>query len=123
MDKKSNRYQQLNQVLQKDIATILQSDIRDPRVSGSMITVSSVELSSNLVHAKVYITLLHPLKNQDSEKKIQDILKVLNGASGYIRTLLGKIRPLRVLPALNFFYDESLVGGIHMSKLISRILG
>lgn len=50
------------------------------------------------------------------------MLKILNEASGYIRSLVGKAMRLRIVPELKFVYDESLVEGMRMSNLVSQVI-
>ena len=53
---------------------------------------------------------------------VQDGIKALNEASGFIRSLLGKAMRLRVIPELTFSYDSSLVDGMRMSNLVSNVI-
>lgn len=103
--------------MQKEIALILQREIKDPRL-GLMTTVSGVEMSRDLAYAKVYVTFL----NDGDEAAINEGLKALRDASGYIRSLLGKAMRLRIVPELTFFYDNSLVEGMRMSNLVSSVV-
>ena len=117
MAKEFGRAQRVGQEMQKEIALILQREIKDPRL-GLMTTVSGVEMSRDLAYAKVYVTFL----NDGDEKAIGEGLKALRDASGYIRTLLGKAMRLRIVPELTFFYDNSLVEGMRMSNLVSSVV-
>ncbi len=117
MAKEFGRPQRVGQEMQKEIALILQREIKDPRL-GLMTTVSGVEMSRDLAYAKVYVTFL----NDGDEKAISEGLKALRDASGYIRTLLGKAMRLRIVPELTFFYDNSLVEGMRMSNLVSSVV-
>lgn len=117
MAKEFGRPQRVGQEMQKEIALILQREIKDPRL-GLMTTVSGVEMSRDLAYAKVYVTFL----NDGDEAAINEGLKALRDASGYIRTLLGKAMRLRIVPELTFFYDNSLVEGMRMSNLVSSVV-
>ncbi|MBK4716576.1 MULTISPECIES: 30S ribosome-binding factor RbfA [Tenebrionibacter/Tenebrionicola group] len=117
MAKEFGRPQRVGQEMQKEIALILQREIKDPRL-GLMTTVSGVEMSRDLAYAKVYVTFL----NDGDEEAIKEGLKALRDASGYIRTLLGKAMRLRIVPELTFFYDNSLVEGMRMSSLVSSVV-
>ncbi len=117
MAKEFGRPQRVSQELQKEIAIILQREIKDPRL-GMMTTVSGVEVSRDLAYAKVFVTFL----NDKDENAIKEGIKVLQDASGYIRTLIGKAMRLRIVPELTFFYDNSLVEGMRMSNLVSNVI-
>ena len=92
---------------------ILQREIKDPRLH-SMITVSDVEVSRDLSHAKVFVTFLGL-----ADEKVEDNLKILNDASGFVRSLIGKRIQARIVPHIRFVFDESLNEGIRMATLVS----
>jgi ribosome-binding factor A len=117
MAKEFGRPQRVSQELQKEIAMILQREIKDPRL-GMMVTVSGVEVSRDLAYAKVFVTFL----NDKDEEAVKNGLKALKEASGYIRTLLGKAMRLRIVPELTFFYDNSLIEGMRMSNLVTSVV-
>jgi ribosome-binding factor A len=116
MAKAFNRSSRVGHELQKEIAIILQREIKDPRLG--MVTVSGVDISRDLSYAKVFVTFL----NDDDPQVIEQGLSVLNDAKGYIRTLIGKAMRLRIIPEIKFFYDESLVKGMQMSSLVSDVI-
>lgn len=116
MAKAFNRSSRVGHELQKEIAIILQREIKDPRLG--MVTVSGVDISRDLSYAKVFVTFL----NDDDPQVIKQGLNVLNDAKGYIRTLIGKAMRLRIIPEIKFFYDESLVKGMQMSSLVSDVI-
>ena len=91
MAKEFGRPQRVAQEMQKEIALILQREIKDPRV-GVMTTVSGVEMSRDLAYAKVFVTFL----NDQDEAAVKNGIKALQEASGYIRSLLGKAMRLRM---------------------------
>lgn len=113
MAKEFSRTDRFSQQLQREVAQILQREIKDPRVV--MPTVSDVEVSRDLAYAKVFVTFL----NDDAES-VKEALSVLNEATGYIRSLLGKRLKARVTPNLRFEYDPSLNEGIRMAKLVGE---
>lgn len=116
MTKESSRLQRVSQEIKKEIAIILQREIQDPRVV--MATVSGVEVSRDITYVKVFVTFL----NDNSLEQTQNGIRALQAATGFIRTLLGKAMCLRVVPELKFIYDKSLVEGIRISNLVSRVL-
>ncbi|ABJ90699.1 30S ribosome-binding factor RbfA [Buchnera aphidicola] len=116
MLKDFSRSMRLERSLYKEIAVIIQKNLRDPRLN-SFITITEVKLSYDLSYAKVFITFL----NYDDKKNIKIILGILQNATGYIRSLLNKKIYLRIVPKLFFVYDTSLINGIFISELIKNI--
>ena len=113
MAKEFGRADRVAQQIQREIAVILQREVKEPRVG--MVTVSDVELTRDLQHAKIFVTFF--LNEVDD---IEAGVKVLNDASGYIRILMGKAMKLRVVPEIRFVYDKTLVEGMRISNLITN---
>ena len=115
MAKDFSRTDRVGQQYQREIAMILQREIKDPRVS--MVTVSDIEVSRDLAYAKVFVTFFN-----DEEEYVKTALKVLNDAAGFIRSLLGKRVRARIMPELRFVHDPSLNEGIRMSRLVDEAI-
>ncbi|QCR34955.1 30S ribosome-binding factor RbfA [Nissabacter sp. SGAir0207] len=120
MAKEFSRTQRVSQEMQKEIAIILQREVKDPRVG--MATVSGVEVSRDLAYAKVFVTFLDVLTEDHDPERITTGIKALQDASGFIRMLVGKAMRLRVVPELTFAYDNSLVEGMRMSNLVTSVV-
>ncbi|WP_338883602.1 MULTISPECIES: 30S ribosome-binding factor RbfA [Xenorhabdus] len=120
MAREFSRTQRVAQEMQKEIAIILQREIKDPRIG--MATVSGVEVSRDLAYAKVFVTFLNVLVDGHDSEMVKEGIKALNEASGFIRSLLGKAMRLRIIPELTFSYDSSLVEGMRMSNLVSNVV-
>jgi len=118
MTEDSGRKEKVSQELKKTLANILRKDIRDPRLSNIMLTVSDVEVSKDLKMARVFVTFLGNENISFMESKIS----VLASSSRYIHCLLSKRMKLRRVPSLNFFYDQSLISGLRISRLITKSL-
>ncbi|KMK51768.1 ribosome-binding factor A [[Actinobacillus] muris] len=116
MAREFSRADRVAQELQKEIAVILQREVKDPRIG--MVTVSDVEISRDLAYAKVFVTFLF----DNDEQAVERGLEGLNKAAGYIRTLVGKAMRLRIVPELRFVYDQSLVEGMRMSNLVTNVV-
>lgn len=113
--KEFSRVDRLSQQMKKEMAVILQREIKDPRLH-TMITVSDVEVSRDLSHAKVFVTFLGM-----DDSKVEDNLKILNEASGFIRSLIGKRIQTRIVPQIRFAFDQSLNEGIRMANLVDTV--
>ncbi|ANF61369.1 ribosome-binding factor A [[Haemophilus] ducreyi] len=116
MSREFKRSDRVAQELQKEIAVILQREVKDPRIG--MVTVSDVEVSRDLAYAKIFVTFLF----DNDQDIIAQGMKGLEKAGPYIRTLLGKAMRLRIVPELRFIYDQSLVEGMRMSNLVSNVI-
>ncbi|MDR9435418.1 MAG: 30S ribosome-binding factor RbfA [Thiohalophilus sp.] len=113
MAKDFSRTRRIGEQMQRELATLIQQEIQDPRLG--MVTVSAVEVSRDLAHAKVFITVL-----DDQQQDIAASLDVLNRASGFLRHELGRRMILRTVPVLRFVYDESMARGNALSQLIDE---
>lgn len=111
-----SRTDRVAQQIQKETAVILQREIKDPRLG--MVTVSAVEVSRDLSYAKIFITVF----NTQDEDAAKQSAKVLNEATGYIRSLLGKRIRARIMPELKFVVDNSLMEGMRISNLVDSII-
>lgn len=112
MPREFNRSQRVSSQIQRELASILQSDIKDPRLG--FVTISEVELSRDLAVAKVFFTVL----NTDAQG-IQDNLSILTHSTSYIRRELAKRLRLRHCPELRFTYDDSVDRGIRLAELMT----
>ncbi|MDB2386131.1 30S ribosome-binding factor RbfA [Shewanella sp.] len=115
MAKEFSRTRRIAQQLQQELAQVLQRDMKDPRIG--FVTVNDVDVSRDLSYAKVYVTFF-----EEDEKLVQEKVEALDSAAGYIRSLVAGRMKLRVMPELRFIYDSSLVEGMRMSNLVSRVI-
>ncbi len=114
MSREFKRTDRIAEQLQKELAQIIQFEIKDPRLG--MVTVNDVQISRDLSFANVYITVL----GKDSAEEAKEDLAVLNRAAGFLRREIGKAVKLRIVPQLKFDYDSSLVRGRKLSSLIEE---
>ena len=101
--------------MQRELAQMLQHDVADPRVG--FVTISHVNVTSDLKYAKIYVTRL---TGEETQKNIDECLAGLAHASGFLRRNLAKRIDLRIMPELKFLYDKSLEHGFHMDALIAK---
>ena len=112
MPKDFERTRRVSEQLQRELAVLIQQEIMDPRVG--MITVSAVEVSKDLAHAKIFITAL------DEKHPHDETIHALQHAAGFLQHELGKRLQLRAIPRLKFVYDESIERGTNLSALIDE---
>lgn len=115
MSKEFSRTQRVAQQLQKELALILQREVRDSRLG--MVTISDVEVSRDLAYAKVFVTFLCV-----GEQTPESSLAALREHEAHIRMMLGKRIRLRLTPEVRFHYDNTLVEGMRMSNLVSEVV-
>jgi ribosome-binding factor A len=110
-----SRTDRVGQQIHKEIAYILQNEFKHREPNIGMVTVSGVEVSRDLAHAKVFITFY-----SDDEDKIAQDLKSLQEGKSFVRGLLGKRIRMRNVPAVHFFQDSSIVEGARISALVNK---
>jgi ribosome-binding factor A len=115
MSKEFSRTQRVSQQLQKELALILQREVRDSRIG--MVTISDVEVSRDLAYAKVFVTFLCI-----GEQTPESWLAALKEHEVPVRMALGKRIRHRLTPEVRFTYDNTLVEGMRMSNLVSEVL-
>lgn len=114
MPKDFNRSDRVSGQLRRELAQLIQTEIKDPAVG--LVSVSDVEVSRDLAHAKVFITVF------DAEHAATSI-SALKKAAGFLRSRLGQILTMRSVPLLHFHHDDSVERGQHMDSLIARAVG
>jgi ribosome-binding factor A len=111
MKKGFQRSDRVAEQVRRDLADLIQSELKDPRVG--MISLTAVELTPDYAHAKVFFTTL------DAEH-LGEIQRGLKRASGFLRRELGRRIHIHTLPELHFIYDNSLERGSSLSQLIDK---
>lgn len=106
------RYQRVERQLQRELAGVLQREVKDPDVG--FVTVSGVEVTKDLAVAKVYISVL--TTDVDQDKRLSIV--ALNRAANYIHGIVSKRMRMRMVPELRFFLDESIEKGIKIDALL-----
>jgi ribosome-binding factor A len=114
MAKEYKRTDRVADYLRKELATLIQFGMRDPRVD--LVSITEVEVSKDLAYARVFFTVL----GKDSEDEAKDSAEALNRAAGYMRSQLSKDSSMRMVPQLKFLFDKSVGRGRYMEDLIGR---
>lgn len=111
MAKEFSRSDRVAEQIQRELADLLQFEVKDPRVG--MVTITEVEVSGDMSHAKIYYSAAEGTK---------ELQKGLEKSAGFLRTQLSKRLLLRTVPQLHFVYDASIDRGMRLSKLIDEAL-
>ncbi len=118
MAREFKRTDRVAEQLQRELAQIIQQEIKDPRLG--MVTVCKVDLSRDLHYATVYVTFLGI---EETKPATQLAVDILNDAVSFIRSSLGKRMRMRAVPHVKFLFDESISRGRDLSILISQARG
>ena len=112
MAKDPSRLGRIADQIQRDLADLIGSELKDPRVG--MVTLTGVEVSSDYRHAKIFFTTL------GGPEVVLQTQQGLQRASGFLRSQLAGGLTLRIIPELHFVYDDSVERGVRLSKLIDE---
>ena len=107
------RTTRLNEQFKREIAQIIQSDVKDPRVGLCMVTGANV--APDLSSAQVFVAI----SGEEEEK--QETLKALKTAAPFIRSQIAQRLTIRRSPALHFVRDESVAYGSRIEQLLSEV--
>ncbi len=110
----SRRIERVNELIKEEIASLLQREIRDPRLS-SLISITHVETSSDLRNATVGVSIL------GTEEEVKQAMIAIRRAAGFFRKQLAGRLSLRNAPELNFKLDTSIEEGARVLKLLREI--
>lgn len=114
MRKNSIKNTRVNAEVQRELSSIIQNGIKDPRIH-PMTSVMAVEVAPDLKTCKAFISVLG---NEEAKKAT---IQGLKNAEGYIRRELARNLNLRHTPEIRFLLDESIEYGVNMSKLIDDV--
>ena len=114
MAREYNRTERVADYLQRELAALIQHEVRDPRVG--MVSITGVSVSRDLGHARVYYTSM----DSDSSEEASETTEALNRAAGFLRSSLSRDSNMRSVPQLRFYFDSSVGRGRHLEDLIRR---
>ncbi len=100
--------------LRRELMDILRN-MKDPRVSGGMVSIVRIELTNDLSHCKVYISALEGMN------KAKEATKVLQNASGFIRREVMHRLEMRKVPEFHFIPDDSIEHSADIQKILNQI--
>ena len=112
MKRHSQRAQRVGEQIQRELAELLRDEVKDPRVG--RVTITGVEVSADLSHAKVFFTHLA------GRAEAGEAERALQHTAGFLRAELSHRLGLYSVPQLHFAYDDSIESGLRLSKLIDE---
>lgn len=113
MPKEFSRGRRIADQIQKELASLIQRDVKDPRVG--MVTINEVKVSRDLAFADVYFTMFATDGGNESAA-------ALDRASGFLRSELSRVLKIRTTPKLRFHYDNSINEGERISQVIDSAI-
>ena len=113
MKRGHGRPQRLGDLIQREVSELIRLEVRDPRIG--MLTVTSVDVSPDMSHAKVFFTMLE-------KEKLAQTLDGLRRSAGFLRSQLARRIRMYTTPELRFEYDESVEHGDRISRLIDSVV-
>lgn len=111
----SRRTERLAEEIREEVARILSSGLKDPRVG--FVTVTRVDVTDDLHHARVYVGVLGDRKQREAT------LQGLGQAAGWVRRELGRRIRVRYTPELIFVYDQGLEATERVARLLESAAG
>ncbi len=106
------RQERINDAVASEVSSILR-EVKDPRVSGALITITSADVTADLKYAKIFYS---SVTGEDD-----DIKKGLKSASGFVRSRLAKELNLRITPEISFIYDNSVEHGVEIARILGTL--
>ncbi|MGI6065035.1 MAG: 30S ribosome-binding factor RbfA [Bacillota bacterium] len=108
------RFGRLGEEFKKEISSIIKDEVKDPRVG--FVSIVDVHVSGDLRHAKVFVSVL------GNETEVKETMAALKKATGFIRREIAQRIQLRYTPEIVFVYDDSIIQGTRISKLLDECL-
>ena len=110
----ARRMERVNQLLREELSELARRQLKDPRL-GTLMTITEVDASPDLRHARVYVSVMGNAEEQ------QAAIDALSAAAGYLRRgLRGRLK-LRHIPELQFQHDTSMERGSELLSLIDQV--
>lgn len=108
------RIKRLNSLLKEVLSEVIINEVKDPRMA-PLVTVASVDISNDLHHAKVYVSII------GSEKERRETLEALESAAGFIGVNAAKKVVMRYFPTLTFKLDTTVDEQMKIDALLEKI--
>ncbi len=111
----SRRVSRVASLIQQEVSQMVLHDIKDDRVGAGMVSITDVDVSGDLQHAKIYVSIY------GTEQARAETMAGLKSATGYVRSELGRRVRLRRTPEVVFIEDRALERGDRMLTLLNQL--
>ena len=108
-----SRMDRVNQMIKREISTLIQEELQDPSIG--FVTITKVTVTRDLKIARVNFSVL------GTQEDIRKALDALNRSRGYLRKLIAERISIRYIPELEFYYDDSLAYEARLEKTFEDI--
>ena len=113
MPREFSRGQKVGDLIQRELASLIQREVKDPRIG--MVTINEANVSRDLAFADIYFTVL-------PAEDVTSVEEALNQAAGFLRSQLAKVLNTRTTPKLRFHYDSTIENGARLSRAIDAAI-
>ncbi len=113
MPREFSRGQKVGDLIQRELAGLIQREVKDPRIG--MVTINEANVSRDLAFADIYFTVL-------PAEDVTSVEEALNQAAGFLRSQLAKVLNTRTTPKLRFHYDATIENGARISRAIDAAI-
>ncbi len=113
MPREFSRGQKVGDLIQRELASLIQREVKDPRIG--MVTINEANVSRDLAFADIYFTVL-------PAEDVTSVEETLNQAAGFLRSQLAKVLNTRTTPKLRFHYDATIENGARISRAIDAAI-
>jgi ribosome-binding factor A len=111
----SRRVSRISSLIKREVSQMLLYDIKDDRVGAGMVSVTDVQVSGDLQHAKIFVSIY------GTEAAKIETMEGLQSSTGFVRRELGQRVSLRRTPEIAFLEDSSIERGDRLLNLINRL--
>ncbi len=111
----SRRVSRVSSLIKREVSQMLLQDIKDDRVGIGMVSVTEVDVSGDLQHAKIFVSIY------GTDEVRAETMEGLKAATGYVRSEIGRRVQLRRTPEIVFLEDRSSERGTHMITLLNQL--
>lgn len=111
----SRRVSRVSSLIKREVSQMLLNGIKDDRVGAGMVSVTDVDVSGDLQHAKIFVSIY------GSDQAKEETMEGLKSSTAFVRRELGQRMRLRRTPEVTFLEDKSLERGDHMLNLLNQL--
>lgn len=113
MPRDTSRGRKIADLIQRELAVLIQREVKDPRIG--MVTINEATVSRDLAFSDIYFTVL-------PAEDTKGVEEVLNQASGFLRSKLARVLSTRTTPRLRFHYDTTIENGARLNQAIDKAI-
>jgi ribosome-binding factor A len=111
----SRRVSKVASLIKREVSQMLLQGIKDDRVGMGIVSITDVNVSGDLQHAKIFVSIY------GTDEVREETMAGLKSATGYVRSELGRVMNLRRTPEVLFVEDRSLERGTQMISLLNKL--